>query len=237
MQELRPIEQLYQAKFGQAQQIPYSDDQLLEAIQPLLNLVNARYIVTPRPLGLDAQNFPEVFAAEGVRLYANRRALPWFQLLPSSEVIEDEAEILRILRDGEVDLASTVILEAPLALALPGADADRSRDSIQLEEYDYHEGVIRVRVSAAGPRMLVVSDNYHPNWQATVDATPVDIVRANYVWHAVAIPPGNHEVLFAYHSTPVAAARAAAIGSLLILLTWGGSTLRRRRTSEQPSPP
>jgi hypothetical protein len=235
LQEFRAVEQIYQSKFGQRQEVPYSDDQLLGAIQPLLNLVNARYIVTPRPVELDAQAFPEVYAAEGVRLFLNAGALPWFQLLANAVVIEDEAQILQILRDGGVDLTSTVILEAPPPVSLPGTGTDRSGDAVFLQEYNYHEGVVRVRVTASGPRMLVVSDNYHPNWQADIDGVPVKIARANYVWHAIPIPPGDHDVVFSYHSTPVVLARSVSAGCLLILLGWGGGTLWRRRTKGQVS--
>ncbi|MBT6148338.1 MAG: YfhO family protein, partial [Gemmatimonadetes bacterium] len=234
LQELRQVEQLYEAKYSRGQEVPYSDDQLLGAIHPLLNLVNARFVVTPRPVGLNAQEFPEAFAAEGVNLYRNAHALPWFQLQSHAEVL-DEAQILGVLRDGRVDLTSTVILEAPPTIALPGVGVDRTGDSVSLHEYNYHDGVVRLQVTTSGPRMLVVSDNYHPNWRATVDGLPVDIIRANYIWHAVPIPPGIHDVVFHYQSTPVQVARTVSAGCLLILLGWGGSTLRRRRTVVQES--
>lgn len=234
LQELRPVEQLYQAKFGpRRQELPYTDEQLLGAIQPLLNLVNARYIVTPRPVELKAPGFPEVFASEGVRLYGNPGALPWFQLIPHAEVIEEEPQILQILRGGQVDLTTTVILEEAPPISLPGPDTDRSGDLLSPLQYDYHDGIIRLRIRAAGPRMLVVSDNYHPNWQATVDGIAVDILRANYVWRAVPISPGEHDVEFTYHSTPVTLARTVSGGCLLVLLAWGGSALWRRRSAAQ----
>jgi uncharacterized membrane protein YfhO len=81
--------------------------------------------------------------------------------------------------------------------------------------------------------MLVVSDNYHPNWQATVDGIAVDILRANYVWRAVPISLGEHDVEFTYHSTPVTLARTVSGGCLLVLLAWGGSALWRRRSAAQ----
>ncbi len=101
-------------------------------------------------------------------------------------------------------------------------------------EYDYHDGVIRVKTQATGARMLVVSDNYHPNWEATIDGDAVEIVRANYVWRAVPVPAGEHDVEFTYHSAPVAIARVISGGSLLILLVWGGTILWRRRSGPSP---
>ena len=229
LQEFLPVEDIYRAKYFQQQEMQHSDDQLLGAIQPLLNLVNARYVVTPGPIKLEARRFPEVFAAEGLRLYENREVLPWFQLLPHAVVLTDEAKILQTLRDGLIDLSRTVVLEEPAPITLPGVDADRTGDSVSPSTYDYHEGVIRASVHATGPRMLLVGDNYHPHWQATVDGSPVQIVRANYVWRAIPITAGDHEVEFTYHSTPVTIARTVSGGCLLILLVWAGSGVRSRR--------
>ncbi|HJP31280.1 MAG TPA: YfhO family protein [Candidatus Latescibacteria bacterium] len=233
LQELRPVEHIYTSKL-RGQQVSWSDDQLLVAIQPLLNLVNARYIVTPRPMELTADAFPEVSASEGVRLYSNPGALPWFQLLSHAVVMEEEGEILQFLRDGRLDLREVVVLEGPPQISLPGPEADRSGDSVTPVEYDYHDGVIRVKTQATGARMLVVSDNYHPNWEATIDGDAVEIVRANYVWRAVPVPAGEHDVEFTYHSAPVAIARVISGGSLLILLVWGGTILWRRRSGPSP---
>jgi hypothetical protein len=236
LKELRPLEQLYQAKFYRGQEISYTDDQLLGALQPLLSLVNTRYIVTPGPFQLQARGFPEVFASEGVRLYENPLALPWFQLIPDAIVLKDELQILHKLRDGAVDLSKTVILEQDPTVALPGPGADLSGDSVEHQVYDYHDGVIRVNVTATGQRMLVISDNYHPNWEATVDGQSVEILRANYVWRAVPVPPGNHTVELTYHSMPVTVARVVSGGCLMILLIWGGSTFRGRGKASRSDP-
>ena len=54
---------LFSARFN-GQEIPYSDDELLASIRPLLNLVNARYVITPKSLALQSEHFPEVFSQE-----------------------------------------------------------------------------------------------------------------------------------------------------------------------------
>lgn len=231
LKEFSPVENAFRAKF-RGQNVPYTDDQLLEAIRPLLNLVNARYVVTPRPIVLETEGFPEVFAAEGVRLYENNQALPWVQLIPHAVVEEGESQILQALRAGAVNLSNTVILEKPPQLPLPGTTADQAGDTVVLQAYDYHEGRISLQVHSQGARMLVISDNYHPNWSASVDGVPVEIVRANYVWRAIPLPAGEHLVEFSYHSTPVAIARGTSLASLLVLLLWGGFTFRRKAAVE-----
>jgi len=232
LQELRGVEQVFTAKF-RGQQVPYTDQQLLGAIQPLLNLVNARYVVLPNvPQGqLSVPGFPEAFAREGVRLYRNPQALPWFQLVPGAQVMEGETAILETLRAGRVDLTGTAILEEPCPIPLPGPGADRSGDALEMEAYDYHEGVIRVRVRAGGARLLVISDNYHPHWSATIDGRAAPLVRANYVWKAVPVPAGEHVVELTYHSAPVALARTASAACALLVLGWAVTAIWQRRRS------
>ena len=227
------LQGLVQARLrGQAFQ--YTDDQVLAAIAPLLDLVNARYLVTPGPVQLQAKGYPEAFAAEGVRLYENPGALPWFQLHTNAVVIEGETSVLRDIADGQVDLRRTVVLEATSPIALPGPGADVTADRVRQEVYDYHDGVVRVRVQAGGPRLLVVSDNFHPHWRATVDGAEAPIVRANYVWKAVPVPAGEHTVELTYHSRPVAIARTVSAVCAALVLAYVGFALWRRRSGLAP---
>ncbi|MEE2657525.1 MAG: hypothetical protein VX733_03410 [Candidatus Latescibacterota bacterium] len=232
LKEFLAVERVFYARMYRRQEVPYSDDQLLAAIHPLLNLVNARYLVTPKEISLQAQHFPEVFAEEGVRLYENRFALPWLQLVADVTVMENETQIIEALREGRVDLRQTAIVEAPLRSILPGLETDRSDDRIELEEYDHHDGVIRLRTSVGGPRLLVISDNYHPHWQATIDARPSAIHRANYLWRGIEVPAGEHVVRLTYYSKPVQLARTASGVSALVVLGFVGWQWRRRSKND-----
>lgn len=220
-------EQLYRASQGLGPEGP-SDEQLLAAIHPLLDLVNARYLVTKAQVQLRAEAYPEAFSGEGVRLYENPTALPWFRLVSAVEVLDGERAVLAAVRDGAVDLATTAILEQPAPLALPGAQADRTGDRVIPEVYDYREGRVRVRVQATGPRLLVVSDNYHPHWRAAVDGQSAPVLRADYVWKAVPVPGGDHLVELTYHSAPVAIARAISAACALAVLAYLAMRWRRR---------
>ena len=96
------------------------------------------------------------------------------------------------------------------------------------ERFDYREGVVRLRLSAGGPRLLVVGDNFHPHWRALVDGRAAPLLRANYVWKAVPVPAGEHVVELVYHSPPVARARAVSAACAVLVLAGAGLALRRR---------
>ena len=228
LKELEPVEAALRHRYQEGGQVPWTDAQILGAARPLLDLVRARFVVTPRSLELRAGAFPEVFEGSELRLYHNGTALPWCYLAPHAEVLPGEGELLEALREGRFDLRRTVLLEEPPPIGLPGPDADLSKDRVTEELYDYREGILRLRVSAAGPRLLVIGDNFHPHWSALVDGRPAPLVRADYVWKAVPVPPGEHLVELLYHSPPVARARAAAVACAALVLAGAGLALRRR---------
>ena len=228
LQELEPVERALRARHAEGRDVPWTDGQILGAARPILSLMGARFVVTPRAVDLRADGFPEVFAGRELRLYANESALPWFHLVPHAEVLTDEQELLTALREGSYDLRRTALLEEPPPIDLPGPDVDLSGDHVTEELYDYREGIVRLRVSAGGPRLLVIGDNYHPHWRALVDGRPARLMRADYVWKAVPVPAGEHVVELRYRSPPVARARAVGAVCAVIVLAGAGLALRRR---------
>jgi uncharacterized membrane protein YfhO len=56
--------------------------------------------------------------------------------------------------------------------------------------------VIRAGLAADG--YLVLLDSYDPDWAVDVDGAPTPLMRANALFRAVHLTPGEHVVTFAY---------------------------------------
>jgi len=72
---------------------------------------------------------------------------------------------------------------------------------------------VTVRVETNQPGWLVLNDTYYPGWRAAVDGQPAEILRANALARAVAVPAGEHRVEFVYDPLSV------KIGALVSLVT------------------
>ena len=181
---------------------------------PILNLLNTKYIVSKKRLSLP--NILEVGQADGLYIYKNHRALPWFYLATDYLVETDEDRILERLRDPKHDPARVVVLEEDPPI--PFVNDKTGEALIRRTDYDSHQGLIDLQVETPGPRLLVISENYHPNWRAFVNGIETRLVRANYLWKAVPLPAGNHRVELRYHDPLVAVSAWITLSSTLLLL-------------------
>jgi len=52
----------------------------------------------------------------------------------------------------------------------------------------------------SGPngKLLFIGNTYLPRWHAFIDGTETPVLKANYLYMAIVIPPGPHKILFTY---------------------------------------
>jgi hypothetical protein len=77
----------------------------------------------------------------------------------------------------------------------------------------------RLRMSASGPGILVVSEVSYPAWRATVDGKTAELLTVGGWWRAVAIGPGEHTVEMEYD--PILSRIGLAITALALLAFLG----------------
>jgi hypothetical protein len=91
-----------------------------------------------------------------------------------------------------------------------------------------------LRTSSAQAAVLVVRDTYFPGWSATIDGQPAPVLRADYLFRAVAVPAGAHTVELRYESRALGAGAIVSLLSVLLTLGLGALRLERRRRPENP---
>jgi hypothetical protein len=197
-------------------------EEAANASLPLLDLINARYVVTGQRLGEVPAGFEEVFAGPRSVVYRNDNALPRAYLAGRVEIVPDPAAVARLL-DPEFDRRTTVLLpEAP-----PGVSVEPDpQGSVLWVERGINESTLHVATDR--PALLVVSENYYPAWNVEVDGVPTPLLRANYTFRAVPVQAGEHTVRFRYESGVLKASAWTSIVILLGLIAVGliGSSRR-----------
>ena len=78
----------------------------------------------------------------------------------------------------------------------------------------YGDSRIVIREDSARGGLLVLHDLYYPGWIATIDGTPVPVVRANVLFRGVEVPAGSHEIVFTFR--PFAVSNLLAAASALV---------------------
>lgn len=108
---------------------------------------------------------------------------------------------------------------------------------VEAELVLWEPGLIRVRLNGADERVtyLVVSENWYPDWRATIDGQETAVHRAQNTLLSVAVPPGAREVEFRYvsrhHDRFKGISLAAALAASLLILVPEFRDRRRRASS------
>lgn len=186
-------------------------------------LLNVRFLVAQQPIAqLPAFLRP---AYQGSALvYENLAALPRATVVGAWRVVPHARAVLDSIAAFTRDPGDFTWLEKdPGILPGPVAGARAVLVSYRLND-------VTVEVETPGPALLRLADLWYPDWAATVDGRPSEILRADYLLRAVAVSAGRHRVEFHYRSPAVWRGLVLSLASLgLILIVLLAPLAWRRR--------
>jgi hypothetical protein len=137
-------------------------------------------------------------------VYENPRALPRVFLVDAWQ----RADFEELIRDGwpGADPRRIVLLEHAPAVPLPLPAGERGgvrgspADPVGTARIvHYGNTKVMIETDSPSPALLVLTDVWHPWWRAAVDGTPAEILKADVLFRAVAVPAGRHAVRFTFH--------------------------------------
>lgn len=190
-----------------------------DSLFPVLNMLNTKYVILPLQEG---KTLPIVNPwAMGNAWYVD-------DVLLASNADEELAAL------GAVNPRTTAIVNRHFAEQLPqalisgggvlnGGSMDKDGDAAgddggSLHLTVYEANALTFEANNPRERLAVFSDIYYPGWQCTIDGKSADIVRADYVLRAVAIPAGKHTIAFTFDPQSLHTTEAIANGALLLLI-------------------
>jgi hypothetical protein len=161
----------------------------------LANLLGLRFIASPVPIEeIDHTLRPGDLAllarTRDGYIYENASAVDRVGFATQARA----ADFAQMLRDGRwpaVDLTSTVLLER-----VPTQPGQRRRGQVSIVGYQNTEVILEVDSPDGG--WAVLNDVWQPWWYVDLDGKPAELLRANVLFRAVAVPAGHHEVRFTF---------------------------------------
>ena len=153
----------------------------------LYDLLNVRYVIAKKDVTLDWAKFALVFDGDArLNVYENRSTLPRAFFVSQIQPVASHEEAWTAIHASDFDPAKTAVVEGPSA---------STSSSAQVTEIVSAPNRLTVRVDAAGPALLVLSQVWYPGWRVAVDGQPQGVpLRVNYLFQGVPVEAGSHTV-------------------------------------------
>lgn len=177
----------------------------------VLNMLNTRYFIVPNP-----QN-----GQPGLQVNPAALGHVWF--VKGIQYEKDPGAVMKAM--NQFSPADTAIVEEQYKTSIPFAPEYDSTANIAQVLND--NDLIRYRSNSTKNQFAVFSEIFYDRgWKATIDGKEAPIVKVNYVLRGLAIPAGNHEIVFEfkpasyYNSAKIAVITSAPIWILLVLAAF-----------------
>jgi len=167
-------------------------------IAELEKMTPAQRLPWLRMMGVGAVETINVSQRDGVDFTPVDNAFRWYWTSCASSAPDEEtgwrdtSRLIKLAVPGRSGLLG-VVLEGEAQPHVCDSQATAQVDLLT----DSAQG-ITLRVNAPQAGWLVLADSYYPGWQATVDDQSTPVLPANYLFRAVAVPEGQHVVVFTY---------------------------------------
>jgi hypothetical protein len=143
--------------------------------------------------------------------------------LGQEPVFADGPASFDAIEKDTADFRRVVYLPSEARGAVKAAREPRAR----IVAKDFAPARQSIEVETPAPTMVVLSQTYYHNWEASVDGSAVPLWRANYAFQAVEAPAGKHHILLVYKDKALRLGGAISLASLLLC---AGSWLCNGRT-------
>jgi hypothetical protein len=169
---------------------------------PLLDRLGVGTLVIPagfarRPM---EQGFARVTELPDGDLVLARHGLPRVRIAHTVVRVASGDEAFARVVEPRVQPRGTVVIEGPSAPEVAPA-APGSTEGIHVDRDEPERVAITVDLATAG--LVVLTDTWDAGWRATVDGNPTAVLHADFVFRAVAVPAGRHQVILRYRPASV----------------------------------
>ncbi len=146
-----------------------------------------------------------------------------------------ESQIVPTLIDPRFPVSGAILLPDTSTAKVTQAQPPFPMASTRAEVTEWAPGRMKIALSGAesAPSHLLVSENWYPDWRATVDGSAATVRRADHTLISVDLPAGAREVELVFDSPTYAKGKMVSLAALLLALamTVVPLVLTRRRAA------
>ena len=177
----------------------------IRRISPIYNLFNLKYLLINSNRKIDIPGYDEVYNDANLAILQNRYAMNRAYLPRRIKIVNEEDEALRGLFELPSISGEQIILERDSFAQLPveydsllhREDPD---ETVEIVKYSANRIVLRAKL--ASDAWIMLTDTFYPGWKATIDGqAEASIIPANYVFRAIHVPQGLHEIILQFKPT------------------------------------
>ena len=169
-------------------------------------------------------------------------ALPRAKLYSNWSTPTNGEAALQILSDRSFDPENKVLVSADTPVTAPATSALADAGTATIT--DYHPKYIQIQADAKTQSVLLFNDRFAPDWVATIDKQPVEVLKCNYIMRGVLVPAGMHTIVFRYKpplktlfvTLCAIGCGVAVAGYLMVTFKPGSTPIERPAPSPSPAP-
>src|SRR5262249_15391778 len=193
-------------------------------LAPTRELLGVRFIVLPPGATVAEPRLQTVYDGADARVVEDPAALPRAFVALRARCAGDP-EAVALLRARSLTTTDEVLLADCTSPAVVEPSVPTAVEArIVIDD----PARVVIAASADAPAWLVLTDTWFPGWRARLDGADVQVLRADYAFRAVALPPGRHEIEFVFTPRRLHVGAAITIAALMVVVAL---LLPRRRAA------
>jgi|SRR5690348_1518686 len=209
----------------------------LQESKQLWRLLAVRYVVLPETLSVPGFHLAlgpvQTSADRPAYLYEADTVPPYARVVPAA-IKADTGAIIPTLLDPRLDYDRLVLFSPDQPVNPLPVSAMPAPSPSHATVKAWAPGKMIITLDPAPPQAsyLLISENWYPDWHASVDGSPAQILRGDWTFLTIPVPAGAHQVALHFASRDYARGRMIMFASLLLIFGGlvGPMALRRRAT-------
>ncbi len=165
-------------------------------------------------------HYRQVYDNQNILIYQNNHVLPRAFIVYDVVNVLNQNDAFVQLKNPNIDLKQTAIIEN---LPVDLAHTINQNDHLEPDKGNaklISSGELDVAITTKASGLLVVSDQYYPGWEATVDGKQTPIYAVDGIFRGIFLNAGTHTIKFEYKPLSFLIGGIISIISLLFTIIF-----------------